>query len=367
MVFNGLSVKNFLSLRDIRVDLGRLNIFIGPNASGKSNIVKAIRLLSNHARGCVDVLSEYSEFKDMVYNFNPVGVVEIRMEAMVNGREMTYILTLNNMKYIEDIVMDGENVLHHDGDDVSYRLMNKNYRVPSVFSYFGRNMFYSALSYLPGENYREIFQLAYLLKNISVHSFIPSKIRARVSIDNPVDLRYYGDNLPRYLLYLYLEDRKTFSLIEEAFRNLISEVEEIIPHIEDTGVEIWLKVRGIREPLKPSNISDGTLRILAIITILYSKKGLIVLEEPENYVHPYLLETLIHLIRNSPSQVIIVTHSPYLLDYIRPEEVYLVEKPGRETLVRRLSKSREIEEVRRFLEEGGTLGEAWYSGIMGGI
>ena len=62
-------------------------------------------------------------------------------------------------------------------------------------------------------------------------------------------------------------------------------------------------------------------------------------------MHPYLLETLIHLIRNSPSQVIIVTHSPYLLDYIRPEEVYLVEKPGRETLVRRLSKSREIEEV----------------------
>ena len=80
-----------------------------------------------------------------------------------------------------------------------------------------------------------------------------------------------------------------------------------------------------------------------------------------------MLETLIHLIRNSPSQVIIVTHSPYLLDYIRPEEVYLVEKPGRETLVRRLSKFREIEEGRRFLEEGGTLREAWYSGIMGGI
>ena len=223
MVFSGLSVKNFLSLRDIRVDLGRLNIFIGPNASGKSNIVRAIRLLSNHARGRVDVLSEYREFKDVVYNFDPVGVVEIRMEAMVNGREMTYILTLNNMKYVEDIVMDGENVLHHDGDDISYMLMDKNYRVPlpPSFSYFGKSMYCSALSYLPSENYREIFQLAYLLKNISVHSFISSKIRARVSIDNPVDLKYYGDNLSRYLLYLYLEDRKTFSLIEEAFRNLI--------------------------------------------------------------------------------------------------------------------------------------------------
>ncbi|MEM4489103.1 MAG: hypothetical protein QXK88_09985, partial [Desulfurococcaceae archaeon] len=68
-----------------------------------------------------------------------------------------------------------------------------------------------------------------------------------------------------------------------------------------------------------------------------------------------------------PSQVIIITHSPYLLDYVKPEEVYVVQKEGLETKVRMLSRAEEVEEVRRFLEDGGTLGEAWYSGMFGGV
>jgi len=100
---------------------------------------------------------------------------------------------------------------------------------------------------------------------------------------------------------------------------------------------------------------------------LYSGKSLVILEEPENYVHPHLLEALVDMARRSPSQVILVTHSPHLLDHVEPEEVYVVEKPGRETVVKKLSNSREMKAVKKFLQEGGTLGEAWYSGAMGGV
>lgn len=140
----------------------------------------------------------------------------------------------------------------------------------------------------------------------------------------------------------------------------------MIPHIEETDVEIWIKIKGLEEPLKPHNISDGTLRFLAIISALYGGSSLVVLEEPENCVHPYLLETLMDLARDSPSQVIITTHSPYLLDHVKPEEVYLVRREGLETKVEKLSTISEMEYAKRFLEEGGTLGEAWYSGIIGG-
>ena len=58
------------------------------------------------------------------------------------------------------------------------------------------------------------------------------------------------------------------------------------------------------------------------------------------------------------------THSTHILDYVEPGEVYLVYKDGLETKVRRLTESSSIDEVRRFLEEGGTLGEAWYSGVV---
>ncbi len=91
-----------------------------------------------------------------------------------------------------------------------------------------------------------------------------------------------------------------------------------------------------------------------------------VLEEPENCIHPHLLETLMNLARDSPSQVVVMTHSPYLLDYVKPEEVYSVAKEGLETKVKKLSTTSEMERVKRFLGEGGTLSEAWYSGIIGG-
>jgi len=44
------------------------------------------------------------------------------------------------------------------------------------------------------------------------------------------------------------------------------EVVEVVPHIEGTDVEVWVRARGLSEPLRPSNISDGALRILAVIS-----------------------------------------------------------------------------------------------------
>jgi len=69
--------------------------------------------------------------------------------------------------------------------------------------------------------------------------------------------------------------------------------------------------------------------------------------------------------REAPAQVVVTTHSPYLLDRVEPEEVYLVVREGLETKVRKLSETKEVEAVKRFLKEGGRLGEAWYAGLLG--
>jgi len=76
---------------------------------------------------------------------------------------------------------------------------------------------------------------------------------------------------------------------------------------------------------------------------------------------------LVDLARKSHSQVIFTTQSPYLLDHFNPEEVFIVGRIGRETRVRNLTEKSEIEDVRRYLEEGGTLGEAWYSRLFGDV
>ena len=368
-----LRFKNFLSLRDVTLELDQLNVFIGPNASGKSNIAKALQLLSRHARNGSPLLSSYGSFKELVYNFDPTTDIKLSLRAVISGRKITYELSLTSEDYVERafteevqlLLSSGSNprasVITQDGSSYDW---NKPH---SPFKYFEKSLPYrSALASIPTIASRDLHKLASLLKGIMVYSFIPERIRLRCDIRASPILGYFGNNLARFLLHLFLENRKVFNSLEHVLTSFIPEVLEIIPHIEGENVEIWLRTKGVSEPLRPANISDGSLRLLAYIAALYSGGNLIVFEEPENNVHPHLLEAVIDLARKAPCQVVITTHSPYLLDHVKPEEVYVVEKVDTETHVKRLSKMSEMNQVRTFLEEGGTLGEAWYSGMMGG-
>lgn len=340
-MFKRLVVQNFLSLKSIDMELGKVNVLVGPNASGKSNIARALQLTAKYARGGSLALEGYKSLRDLSFNFDPMIDILIVLEMPVGITDYAYTLNLTSVKHREQILKGNDTVI-------------------------SREDMISMLTTLPPNLEKEIYHLASSLKNISVHSFSSEKLRLRNNVSTQPSLDYYGGNLARYLLHLYTERRKDFGRVEETLRGMIPEIEEIIPHIEGTDVEIWIKVKDMDEPLKPHNISDGTLRLLAMIAALYSGFSLVVLEEPENCIHPYLLETFMHLVRDSPSQVLITTHSPYLLDHVKPEEIYVVWKEGLETKVKKLSAGKEMMQVKRFLEEGGTLGEAWFSGIFGG-
>jgi predicted ATPase len=75
-------------------------------------------------------------------------------------------------------------------------------------------------------------------------------------------------------------------------------------------------------------LSDGTLVLLALITKIFSDSSdIFFIEEPENSIHPKALYELMKLIRERSvdKQFIITTHSPYLLNMIKPEEVLVAE------------------------------------------
>jgi len=369
-----LRVKNFLSLKDVDLELGKLNVFIGPNTSGKSNIARAFQLLANHVRYGVPILPGYKGFRMIAYGFDETSQIEFDLHMKKGEHDIRYKLLLTHDNYVEKAWINNVEALSSEGKNIRAFILTRNGEtkefiwstLPSTSQLLNINVYKSLLAISPVWAAREILELAETLRSITVHSFVPKMIRATSQVTEQPELGYDGSRLARVLLKYHLEDRRTFSLIEDVLRSLIPEVEEIIPHLEGTNVELWLRVKGLREPLRPANISDGTLRILAYITALYSTRSLAVIEEPENSIHPRLLGTIVDLARKAPCQVIITTHSPYLLDHVKPEEVFVVEKPELETMVKKLAKTKEVEAVKRLLIEGGTLGEAWYSGLIGG-
>ncbi len=142
-----------------------------------------------------------------------------------------------------------------------------------------------------------------------------------------------GENLPAYLYTLKGQIPRQFSAIERSLKFLIPEIEGIEVYLDDHGD---VEMRFVEDGVSISNrvISDGTLRILALLALGGNKRqlpSLVGLEEPENGVHPRRIELVAELLKTRASltgrtQCIVATHSPTLLDWIPKESLFVVTK-----------------------------------------
>ena len=124
----------------------------------------------------------------------------------------------------------------------------------------------------------------------------------------------------------------------------------------------------IRGAINPRSVSDGTIRLLAMMVIAHwsaRRSTLLAIEEPENGLHPHLSKAVVDLLRTASEtrQILATTHNPNFLDELEPEEVILCDKEEGFTVVRHASEVAEIKSFRKHFR----LGELWEQGALGGI
>lgn len=129
----------------------------------------------------------------------------------------------------------------------------------------------------------------------------------------------------------------------------------------------YFQVDGHR--LSPNQLSEGTFKTIALLFYLVIDKGsLLLIEEPEVCIHHGLLKSILGLIKSysNSKQIIISTHSDFVLDMLAPENVFLVCKERRQgTKVRAVTNAlsaREFEALKTYLADTGNLGEFWRHG-----
>ena len=127
-----------------------------------------------------------------------------------------------------------------------------------------------------------------------------------------------------------------------------------------------------KQKLSPNQLSEGTFKTLALLFHVITDEGtLLLVEEPEVCVHHGLLSSILELIKSSSQhkQMILSTHSDYVLDHVRPENVYGVTfDKSAGTIARHIPKSmtkREYKALREYLSREGNLGEYWREGGLG--
>jgi len=376
--------RNILSLRDVSLRFRtKLTALVGSHASGKSNIVKAMYLLKLllEGKGIRDAITELVETSTKLpFKFDTTRPITLGFTAKVEANEcmkLTYELSFRCDREVVE-----HEVLKLNGQVVAeFRLVGDSSGTLTIYTpseitqsttfTIDYPQILDSLSVVTkarrGLESRVVDMVPLLRRCLTVHHFSPESIRSGCELTHITELSYDGSNLASVLHTLLTTNRRKFLEIEKVLQSLIPEVDELATPVHNKNVYIAFRDKSIGDLIPPELVSDGTLRLLAFIIALYLGKQVVVFEEPENCVHPWLYRTLIDLFRKAPCQVIFTTHSPYVLDLLNPEELVIVEKINGETKVRRVDNDPKLlERVRKLLTEGIPLGEVWYSGELGG-
>ncbi|MFB2768511.1 AAA family ATPase [Pelatocladus sp. BLCC-F211] len=371
-----LRVQHYKSLFDTEVYLEPLTVFIGPNASGKSNICEALYVLSDF-------------IQRLITNINSQDVINLFAESLISGnankqkiaskfwqgKQDYFFFEVGNNPSVEnkDLIFNISIHVDYPQRIVTINAQKNQETSGNTFS-VGNRYTQELRSFLVSHNYLNS-PLANALRKVSIYDFAPISLSNNIPSSGGMDKT--GQGIVDALADILLSNRKSFDELEERLTRLVPNIKRIsLIRREDRTFLLELIDRYSEHHIPASDISDGTLRILAFLTALYQENtpSIICFEEIENGVHPWLLHKMMELLQiistegitGKPVQVLITTHSPVLLNYVEPRQVRAVELDSEgKTQIHALPI--DSERFQKALEAyDGALGELWFTNVFGG-
>ena len=174
-----------------------------------------------------------------------------------------------------------------------------------------------------------------------------------------------GDNLANVIQYLAEQHPQRLEEIFTVLQARVPRIERVLAEtMQDGRLLLQIKDAPFSHPVLARFASDGTLKMLAYLVLLYDPKPppFIGIEEPENFLHPRLLYELAEECREASerTQLLVTTHSPFFLDALRPKEVRVLWRNEEGYTQTRCID--DLQGVPEFVEEGAQLGDLWMEG-----
>jgi predicted ATPase len=219
------------------------------------------------------------------------------------------------------------------------------------------------------ERFPAVVALGDLIERWHVSDFHISRARPEQEVGFAKHLSREGENLSLVVEHLHNEHPDTFDRILETLARRVPGVAHVeTKQTEDGRILLRFQDGSFESPFLARYVSDGTIKMLAYLTLLYDPEPhpLLCVEEPENQLYPTLLWELTEEFRDYAcrgGQVFISTHSPDLLNAAELDEVYWLQKEDGYTTVRRAS---EDAQVARYMQDGDQMGYLWKQGFFEG-
>jgi predicted ATPase len=219
------------------------------------------------------------------------------------------------------------------------------------------------------ERFPAVVALGNLIENWHLSDFHISKARPEQEAGYAEHLSREGENLSLVIEYLYKNHRQVFETIKEKLKARVPGINNVEAKTTEEG-RVLLKFQdgAFEDPILARFVSDGTIKMLAYLTLLYDPKPhpLLCVEEPENQLYPSLLWELAEEFRAyalKGGQVFVSTHSPDFLNAVELDEVFWLEKRNGFTQAHR---AKDDPQLAAFMAEGDQMGYLWKEGLFRG-
>jgi predicted ATPase len=368
-MITSLRVQNFKCLRDTSVQFAPLTVLIGPNDSGKTSIFDALNALADTTRVPTSQLASAWPLDAVTWNRDSQLQVTWAVEGSGVMGSLKYELGLpRSTTSLESLVIDGrQRVIRRDDTCVVDPATQHHVEAPWSAGYTG--LYSAVLNGRPG--YAAIQQDLFAEGPFRLD---PAVLRRRAVPKPGAQLGMRGENLAAVLDALISgPDREAVIAMEAALQSALPNLKGFAVRslasetAGEKGLEFVLAVESKRPITIPCELaSDGAMLLTAFLALAYSDTPeVLLIEEPENGLHPARLKDVIDLLRkmttgevgNKPRQIILTTHSPLLLNYARPEEVRIVRRDAE--LGTQVTPMTDVKGIDGLLQEFG-MGELWY-------
>ncbi len=353
MGLDKLTVRGYKSIRELEdFKFRNLNILIGANGAGKSNLLSLFRLLRALADGNLQSYVQKQGGPDALLFGGRKGTPQ--MDAIFHFGDRGYwvklIPTIDNR-----LIFEREETLFEDKLTQTHNLT----WYPETWVLYGKNpesqIASAALQSLQLYHFQDTSDTA------AVKGLHPSNDNLRLKPD--------AANLAAFLARLHTEFPSEYQRIVDTIRLAAPFFDDFVirgPLPRDVELE-WTQQGDPDTPYRAHVLSDGTLRFICLTTLLLQPSHLqphtILIDEPELGLHPYAINLLAEMLKqvSEVRQVIVSTQSVELLNHFAPEDVIVVGREEGASTFRRLDNNA----LADWLEDY-TLGELWKKNVLGG-
>jgi predicted ATPase len=386
-----VELKNFKSFRDLSLDLKERNVLVGPNMSGKTNLLLAFRFLTQMVspyaggHGLLNALASLGGFQEILWRGHnssepPARSISLALSGdFKRTRSMrepeferwNYVLELESNEggavVKEETLTIASSRGTHDlittGIDKVRFIIDPTQGTLAKVLDATRSALEFELPQWEGNEYRQMFASFYFF------TLNPREMKQPNLATTTNVLTETGNNLSAWLMTIEKTAPESFQKIKIAVKNSLGVTNLYTPQGQAV---VWLisEEQNVRN-LPVFQMSDGQVCFIALVSLIFSpfEAPLFCIEEPENHMHPKLLETLVGLLDQSrralgdkAAQLLVTTHSLQLVDKLNLEDLILFYRRGGESLHMRPERNTRLREL--LADEHMGLGELYYSGAL---